>query len=112
MAATAEVVAILRLCCGTLEMRLSPNEIITCCGINFFKTKGRPPQNTRCVEVLTFSHDVTDDAMRLCLQAWDWQLSVPWSNHMVVGFGPLEIAVEGQRLVLFCPVEWQYQHDL
>jgi hypothetical protein len=75
-------------------------------------TKGLGPQNTRWAEVLTFSHGVTDDAMRLCLQVWDWQLPVPLSNHTVVGFWPLEIAVGGQRLVLFCSVGWQYQHDL
>ena len=56
-------------------------------------TKGLGPQNARWTEVLTFSHDVTDDAMRLWLQVWDWQLPVPLSNHTVVGFWALEIAV-------------------
>ena len=75
-------------------------------------TNGLGSQNTRWAEVFTFSHDATDDAMRLCLQVWGWQLTVPLSNRTVVGFWPLEIAVGGQRLVLFCPLGWQYQHDL
>src|SRR5882724_9583589 len=41
--AAARVVAILRLCCGTLEMRPSANEIIICCGINSLMTKGLGP---------------------------------------------------------------------
>jgi hypothetical protein len=65
-------------------------------------TKGLGPQNTRWTEVLTFSHDVTDDAMRLCLQVWDWQLPVPLSNHTVVGFWPLEIAV-GDNVCFILP---------
>ena len=50
------------------ECDLQLNELIISCGLTSLMTKGLGPQNTRWAEVLTFSHDVTDDAMRLCLQ--------------------------------------------